>query len=360
MALKNSSMTRISSWLMTVLCLALSAGAAPVAAPAADSAYVVKGQIQGAGNGWVYITYEYNYQKHTDSAMLQQDQFVVAGRLPERLMLALKVSGSPQQVSFFAGSDTVRVTAVKEKLFDATIEGSPEQDAWTLYRKAYLGKVPPRKMPGDTAFVNALNNAAEQFILSHTNYRVAAMVLYEKFITYMNVPIATRLYSQLDKAVQQSFYGKRIAYMLDAGNRTAIGAHAPYFELPDSNSVLHPVTEYRGKYVLVDFWASWCVPCRKENPGLVKAWQQYKKQGLEIISISLDTNKPQWLDAAQKDNLTWLQLCDLSASHGPVPGLYGVHAIPQNFLLNKEGIIVAKNLRGEHLFEVLDKIFAGK
>jgi peroxiredoxin len=145
--------------------------------------------------------------------------------------------------------------------------------------------------------------------------------------------------------------------MLDAGNRTAIGAQAPYFELPDSNNVLHPVTEYRGKYVLVDFWASWCVPCRKENPGLVKAWQQYKKQGLEIISISLDTNKPQWLDAAQKDNLTWLQLCDLNASHGPVPGLYGVHAIPQNFLLDKEGRIVAKNLRGQHLFEVLETYF---
>lgn len=353
-------MIRISSLFVLTLCLQLSAGAIPVSAPVTDSAYVVKGQIKGVDSGWVYLSYEYDHVPFTDSAPVHQGNFLVAGRLPEPLMVTLKVSGSLQQFSFFTGPDTVTVTAERQKLFDAVITGSPEQEAWASYRKDYQAKVPPRKAPGDTAFTGALNRAAENFILDHRQYRVAAMVLYDKFIVYMNVPVATRLYAQLDKTVQQSAYGKRIAYMLDAGNRTAVGNKAPYFELPDSNGISHSITEFRGKYVLIDFWASWCVPCRKENPGLVKAYAQYKAQGFEILSISLDSNKPQWLASAAKDSLTWMQLCDLKAYNGAVPALYGVHAIPQNFLLDREGKIVAKNLRGEHVFEVLEKLFPDK
>lgn len=338
----------------------LSTGAAAMAAPATDSVYVVRGQIKGADSGWIYLTYEYEHQAYVDSVAPKQGQFVVTCRLPEPLLVSLKVSGSLQQLPFFAGRDTVTITADKQRLFDAVITGSQEQDAWTSYKKDYQGKVPPRKAPGDTAFAGALSRAAENFILDHKHLRVAAMILYDKFIVYMNVPVATRLYAQLDKTVQQSFYGKRIAYMLDAGNRTAIGVKAPYFGLPDSNGLKHSITEFRGKYVLIDFWASWCVPCRKENPGLVKAYAQYKAQGFDIVSISLDSNHPQWLAAAAKDSLTWMQLCDLKAYGGAVPALYGVHAIPQNFLLDKEGKIIAKNLRGEKVFEVLGQLFPAK
>ncbi|BAV08920.1 thiol:disulfide interchange protein [Filimonas lacunae] len=338
----------------------LSTGAALFAAPVPDSMYVIQGQIDGADSGYVYVSYEYNHQPHLDSAKLIQGTFVLSGYMPEPLQAVLKVSGSMQQFPFFTATDTITIKAHKQRLFDTEVTGSPEQQAYASYRRDYMGKVPPRKAPGDTAFARGLDKAAEDFILDHTGNYCAAMVLYDKFIVYMNKPTARRLYNKLEPKVQQSAYGKRILYMLDSGNRTGIGMKAPYFELPDSNGVKHAVTEFRGKYVLIDFWASWCVPCRKENPGLVKAYQQYHSKGLEIVSISLDSNKPQWLASAAKDNLTWLQLCDLKAYGGAITELYGVHAIPQNYMLDKEGNIMAVNLRGEKWVEFVNQLFAGK
>ena len=139
----------------------------------------------------------------------------------------------------------------------------------------------------------------------------------------------------------------------------AIGGMAANFteNTPEGKPV--SLSSFRGKYVLVDFWASWCVPCRAENPNVLKAYARYKSKGLEILGVSLDgaNSKAAWVKAIEKDQLTWTQVSDLKAFSGSAAKLYGVTFIPINYLINPEGVIVAKNLRGEDLDKKLAEIF---
>src|SRR5699024_4117188 len=117
--------------------------------------------------------------------------------------------------------------------------------------------------------------------------------------------------------------------------------------------------DFRGQYVLLDFWASWCAPCRAENPNLVKAYDRFNEDGFTIFGVSLDENREDWLKAIKEDNLKWTQVSDLNAWGNEAARKYGIRAIPANFLIDPEGVIIAKDLRGAALKQKLDDIFSG-
>lgn len=146
---------------------------------------------------------------------------------------------------------------------------------------------------------------------------------------------------------------------LDKLKVTAIGAIAPDFTQPDANGALIKLSSFRGRYVLIDFWASWCGPCRQENPNVVKAYNKYKTKKFTILGVSLDraNGKADWLAAIKHDGLTWTQVSDLKAWENEAAAKYYVSAIPQNFLIDPNGKIIAKNLRGEDLENKLAEIF---
>ena len=125
-----------------------------------------------------------------------------------------------------------------------------------------------------------------------------------------------------------------------------IGKVAPEFSLPDTAGVSVSLSDFRGKYVLLDFWASWCPPCRRENPNVVKAFNEYKDKNFTIVGISLDKDKSKWMKAIADDNLAWTHLSDLKYWDSEIPALYGVRGIPANVLLDPDGVIVAKNITG--------------
>ncbi len=146
-----------------------------------------------------------------------------------------------------------------------------------------------------------------------------------------------------------------------AGLRTfAIGAVAPDFSGPDPSGTSISLSSLRGKVVLIDFWASWCGPCRRENPNVVRLYNTYKDKGFEILGVSLDKTKSRWEQAIEADQLTWLHISDLKGWQSKYARQYGVSSIPQTVLLDAEGKILARNLRGEALAMKLKELFAGK
>lgn len=169
------------------------------------------------------------------------------------------------------------------------------------------------------------------------------------------------LFNILSNQIKSSEEGIKYAAKLAEMKKLPLGSLAPDFSQPDTSGMAVFLHDFKGKYVLVDFWASWCVPCRGENPNLVKAFSDYKDKGFTILGVSLDLPgaKNRWLKAINADHVTWTQLSDLKGWNNEVAKIYAVHAIPENFLVGPDGRIVAKNLRGEDLNkklkELLDK-----
>ncbi len=130
------------------------------------------------------------------------------------------------------------------------------------------------------------------------------------------------------------------------------------FELADLNGQKIKFSDLKAPYILIEFWASWCVPCRATNPALRKDYQLYNTKGLEIIGVSLDDNKEDWLKAIKEDSLPWQNVIDIKNSPNQVSLIYGVSGIPDNIIINRDGIIIARTLRGKKLQEKLKELFA--
>jgi peroxiredoxin len=211
--------------------------------------------------------------------------------------------------------------------------------------------------------LNEGNNAIDNkrlavFIKAHPD-SFASLFLLNNMIRSIPVDQAERLYSELGSTYKQSSYAANIVKMTDAKKVTALGKMAPEFEQPDTAGKIVKLSDFKGQYVLLDFWASWCGPCREENPNVVKAYAAFHPKGFTVLGVSLDQpgKKQAWLDAIHHDGLSWTQVSDLSFWNNAVAKLYGIQAIPQNFLLDKSGKIIAVNIKGGELNKKLREIF---
>jgi thiol-disulfide isomerase/thioredoxin len=159
-----------------------------------------------------------------------------------------------------------------------------------------------------------------------------------------------------DKSIAETEFVKNLTSRVNELKRLAIGQEAPEITLSSLDGTPKSLSSLRGKYVLIDFWASWCGPCRKENPNVVRMYAKFKNKGFEIFGVSLDNAGDKWKEAVQKDNLTWVHVSDLLGWQSSAAQLYQVRGIPFTVLLDKEGKIIAKNLRGEELEKKLSEI----
>jgi peroxiredoxin len=159
--------------------------------------------------------------------------------------------------------------------------------------------------------------------------------------------------------MRESFAGKLLAAINETGKKTNKGVIAMDFTEFDTTGKSIKLSDFRGQYVLVDFWASWCAPCRAENPNMLKAYNKYKSKNFTILGVSLDEEKGRraWLGAVKKDSLPWTQVSELKGFKGKSAVLYGVTAIPSNYLVDPNGRIIGRNLRGEELEKKLGALF---
>ena len=207
--------------------------------------------------------------------------------------------------------------------------------------------------------LNERTQKQQQYVRDHPDSYFSVVALSESVSSDFDVEEIEPLFLSIDEKYRETFPGKAFAQRIEAAKTIGIGKKAPGFTQndPDGNPV--SLSDFLGKYVLLDFWASWCGPCRQENPNLVKAYAAYKDKGFEILGVSLDNKdgKEAWVNAIEKDGLTWTQVSDLNSWNNEVARSYGVRAVPQSYLIDPQGVIVAQNLRGETLEETLEEIF---
>lgn len=335
----------------------------------------------------VYLQYRVKGKTNTDSLTLKHGKFQfngTVGAMPVVAYLMLNPKGSGpnyhdyKQIYLEPGVIKVKTA---DLLTNAAVEGPKTNTDNQKYQLAYKDINDAQKAIDDKEkaatpeernspeFMKADKQAQKEldaremamnkrFIQENPDSYISLNAL--EMITYSSdyTDIAP-LFNGLSPTIKESETGKKFAERLPLLKAVALGATAPEFAEADTSGKMVNLSSFRGKYVLIDFWASWCGPCRHENPNVVKAFNRFKNQKFTIIGVSLDrpNAKDKWLAAIHKDGLAWTQVSDLKFWDSKVAGMYAVRGIPQNFLLDPDGKIIAKNLRGDDLEAKLEELF---
>jgi len=338
----------------------------------------------------VYLSFRQDKKTITDSATIKNSVFELKGKVsyPVKAKLILNHTGKVVQnqqttdfIELYLEKGIITVTS-KDSLIKAAIVGpvvnaenrrlTEQLTTAQNQKKVIMGeyyaasdeKKSSKEFQDETekkynAILKEIQRIETAFIRDNPNSYVSLDIVRNTGGSIPNVEVLDSLFKSLTERVRNSTLGKELSERIDKLKLVAVGAMAPDFTqmTPDNRPV--KLSDFKGKYVLIDFWASWCGPCRAENPNVVKVYNQYKDRGFTILGISLDNEKAReaWLKAITKDQLTWTQVSDLKGWYNEVAALYSVKAIPQNFLIDPSGKIIAKNLRGGELEVKLKEIF---
>jgi thiol-disulfide isomerase/thioredoxin len=331
----------------------------------------IEGNVEGLKNAEVVITYYNAGEKRNQTVNASNGKFTVDLPMAYPQKILVRFPEFPLQV--YAEAGNISITG-NQKAYDSfKVQGSKFQLEGEAFAKLMapvqerefaiyeqIGRAQGKeKIALEIKRDSLMKKSSElvgKYVKDYPESSLSLTLVSERSL-YLTFEDVKPLYSKLGPVVKKTPEGKRLTEKLALLKRTAIGEKISNFQQSDLNGKMVNFDQFKNKYVFIDFWASWCGPCRAENPNVVSAYQKYKAKGFEVLGISLDTNAKAWKKAINDDGLHWTQLSDLKGWKNDVALYFGVSGVPTSLLIDPQGKVIAKNIRGEYLQEKLANIF---
>ncbi|WP_374400028.1 redoxin domain-containing protein [Flavobacterium sp.] len=342
-----------------------------------DNEFLISGEAKGIENGKKAFV-EMQSELGTiimDTAVVTDGKFELRGIAKNIDLGFVRIENSPINLPIIIEEGKIDIKIVKDSLHKSSLGGTPNNDMFQKFNnesRAISEKVAKygrdngeimqnaqvkkdtvtikRLMSEYQKFQDEMNVYSKKFINDNPDTYISVLLL-ENFLmrNYLSKEEVTKIYNKLDKTMQQTNSGKRISAVIFKKNVVKIGEKAPNFSANSPEGKTISLKESLGKVTIIDFWASWCGPCRAENPNVVAMYNELHDKGLNIIGVSLDKDAAKWKEAIAKDKLTWAHVSNLKFWDEPIAKQYNVQSIPATFILDAKGNIVAKDLRGDAL-----------
>jgi peroxiredoxin len=344
-----------------------------------ENQYTINGSFQGADTGWILLKKREEGKWITkDSTELKEGKFTFTGTTEMPEMYYITVKEKEGYLPFFLENADITIKAFADSLDKSDVSGSSSHDIYKgflkkddmfnkkledLYTEYMTAKEANDSIKalslegGFDVIQNEQANAMKEFIKTNRTSVVSAYLAMSNAYNF-ELSELQEINKNFDPTIANSTYVKKLKEREEILLKLLPGNPAPDFTMNDSTGKAVSLASFKGQFLLVDFWASWCGPCRNENPNVVKAYKEFSSRGFTILGVSLDNDKAKWLEAVAEDGLTWAHVSELQGWKCSAAKLYGVMSIPANFLLDKEGKIIASNLRGEDLVNKLKEVIS--
>ncbi|TKC09156.1 TlpA disulfide reductase family protein [Pedobacter frigoris] len=354
----------------------------------AQKGFIIKGQLgQLNSPEKAYLNYTIEGKAVVDSMEIKNAGFQFKGKVPcpVRAVINIKYAAetpsgkAKDMLSFYIENSDIEITST-DSIKKATVKGSvtdyenrqlqalvkPVKKQIDAITDEFLRKTPEEqsdKTYSKTAGTKITALMAEERLINMNfiaKNRTSYIALFAFNIYGLGSDFDPKTaeieFNKFLPAIKKSMHGQKVLAKIELAKKSQLGARVKDFTQNDINGKAFTLSSLKGKYVLVDFWASWCGPCRAENPNVVKAYNQLKGKNFEIVSVSLDNSKEQWSKAIEKDGMPWIHVSDLKGWKNEVALQYGVTSVPQNFLIDPNGLVIGKNLRGDDLSKKLSSL----